>query len=114
VHAKPKARVFSHVLLASHDEIARRVELEQEQLAFLQRLEIGAGWSPEIDLREVRFLSQQFEPFMVRDRDNQLSRHLISLSSSAPARNSAAIASVARPADMCARNCSSRKSDAGA
>jgi hypothetical protein len=72
------------------------VELEQEQLAFLQRLEIGAGWSPEVDLREVRFLSQQFGPFMVRDRDNQLDRHLISLSSSTPARNSAAIDSVAR------------------
>jgi hypothetical protein len=81
---------------ASHDEIVRRVELEQEQLAFLQRLEIGAGWSPEIDLCEVGFLPQQFEPFMVCDRDNQLDRHLISLSSSAPARKSAAIDSVAR------------------
>ena len=52
---------------AADDEVPRRVELEQKQLARRQRLEGLVRRRPEIDLRQVRLLPQQVEPVAVGD-----------------------------------------------
>ena len=46
----------------THDKVARRVQLEQEQLARLERPEGPIRWRPEIDLAQVRLPPQRLEP----------------------------------------------------
>ena len=60
---------------APADHIARRVQLEQEQLARLERPEIGGRRRPEIDLGKVRPLPQHVEPVAIRDGDDEVDAH---------------------------------------
>ena len=60
---------------AADDEVPRCVQLEQEELALLQRLELAAAARlPEIHLVDRRLRSQHLEPVAVGDADEELHR----------------------------------------
>lgn len=55
---------------AAHDEVVRGVQLEEEQLAWLQRPEVPAtAGLPEVHLVEVGAGSQEAVPVAVGDAD---------------------------------------------
>jgi hypothetical protein len=60
---------------AADDEVPRRVELEQKQLARRQRLEGLVRRRPEIDLRQVRLPPQQVEPVAVGNGYDEVDGH---------------------------------------
>lgn len=62
----------------ANDEVVRRMQLEQEKLAWMQRAKFArAAWLPEIHLIR-RTGRQEFEPRPVRDGNEQLN-HLESV-----------------------------------
>lgn len=60
------------------DKVMWRVQLEQEQFARLQRLEIDRGRCPEIDFGQIGLTAEHVEPGFIGDGDNQLDAHSIS------------------------------------
>ena len=67
----------------THDKIARRVQLEQEQFARLEHPEVRRRWCLEIDLTQVRLPPQHLEPASVCDGDDEVDAHGQSLPSGA-------------------------------
>ena len=58
---------------AAHDEVVRTVELEEEQLAGVERLELGvAAGLPEVDLVEYCLGGQQLVPVTICDTDEEV------------------------------------------
>jgi hypothetical protein len=59
----------------AHDLVDWRAQLEQKQLARLERLEALVRRRPEVDFLQQRLLTQQAEPLGVRHCNNQLDCH---------------------------------------
>ena len=61
--------------MGGRSQVARRVQLEQEQLARLKRPEVRRRGCPEIDLAQVRLPPQHLEPVSVGDGDDEVDAH---------------------------------------
>ncbi len=61
---------------AADDEVAGRVQLEQEQLTRFERPERSIRRPPEVDLGQMRRRAEMGEPIAVRHRNDQLDAHL--------------------------------------
>ena len=61
---------------AADDHVARRMKLEQEQLAGLERAEARCRRRPEIDLAQVRLLAKHLEPVAIGDGDDEVDAHV--------------------------------------
>lgn len=61
---------------AADDHATRRMQLQQEQLARPERSGVGRHGSQEMDLGEVRLLSQHGDPVVTHDGDDEVDPHL--------------------------------------
>ena len=60
---------------AADDLVDGRMKLEQEQLTWLQGVEVLVRRSPEVDFLQERLLSQHFKPVTVSHRNDKVDAH---------------------------------------
>jgi hypothetical protein len=59
------------------NQVARRVEFEQKQLAWLECAKIGSRWRPEVHLVEVLMTPQYLEPITIGYGDYEVEAALV-------------------------------------